>query len=539
MGYTRDVNEGSPSDRRHSGRPGASDSVWVAPGRSGSLRYGGAVVIVAASTAAAGMMYGRFELSDLTMVYLLGSFVTAVAFGRGPAILAAILSVAAFNFGFVPPRFTFQVEEPRYFVTFAVMLAVAVITGTLAARLREQLARSRGRERRSAALYRLSHELVSRSLTSDVLDVAVARIGELLDARVAVVQPVTTRLAVIAGDPAVVDDEAEEVAARHAFDTGLGAGLEHIGGRGVLHLPLEVGLRPHGVISVAPFGGTWDPERFHLLRVLASLTALALERCRLAEEAHSARLQADTERSRSALLSSVSHDLRTPLAAITGAATSLRDGSDRIDDLTRHELAQMIADEGQRLDRLIGNILDMTRLEAGMLRVRREWHSLEEVVGVALARLESILGARSVVVVLPPTLPLVSLDDVLFEQALANLIENAHKYSPEGSVIEVTAAIEGRQLRVEIADRGPGFAEGEEQRVFEKFFRGAHAAVFPGVGLGLTICRGILEAHGGSILAANREGGGARFTILLPLEGEPPTVEHEKTEAAVPRDSLS
>ena len=514
--------------------PGVSKGrAWTAPASAGGVRYGGAVAIVGACTGIAALMFGRFELSNLTMVYLLGAVVTAVAFGRGPAILAAILGVAAFNFWFVPPRFTFEVADARYLVTFAVMFVVAIVTGTLTARLREQLASARVRERRTAALYRLSHELVARSLPGEVLAAAVSRIAEVLDARVAVLAPTHADLVVLAGDASLVSTRTEQEAARRAFDTGEGAGLEHVGGPGVLHLPLAAGVERHGVVSVAPTIGAWNPERFMLLRVLVSQTALALERCRLAEEAHVARAQAETERSRSALLSSVSHDLRTPLAAITGAATSLRDGSDRIDETTRRELADMIADEAQRLNRLIGNILDMTRLESGMLRVRREWHSVEELVGAALARLEATLGARPVQVSLPRDLPLVSLDDVLFEQVLSNLIENAHKYSPERLAIDVTAAVDGTHLRLEVADRGPGLPAGEESRVFEKFYRGPNTSGLPGAGLGLAICRGIVETHGGTLSAAPRAGGGTVFTIALPLEGEPPTVEREDDEAAV------
>lgn len=488
---------------------------------------------MAACTGVAALLSGRFELSDLTMVYLLGSVGAAVAFGRGAAIFASILSVAAFNYIFVPPRFSFEVGDAQYIVTFGVMLTVAVVTGMLTARLREQLALARFRERRTAALYRLSHELISRSLPSDVLEIAVRRIGDVLNSRVAVVGPAQSpETVVLAGDPAVVDPPAESAAARRAFDDGQIAGLEHVGSVGVLHMPLEAGLHRYGVMSVEPIAGSWSAERFQLFRVLVSQTALALERCRLANEVHAARSLADTERSRNALLSSVSHDLRTPLAAITGAATSLRDGSAQLVDATRRELADMIAEEAQRLNRLIGNILDMTRLESGMLRVRRDWHSLEELVGAALVRLEATLGSRPVVLDLQPDLPLVSIDGVLFEQVLTNLIENAHKYSADGLPIEIHAAIAGTTLRLEVADRGPGLPSGEEIRVFEKFHRGSNTRAVPGAGLGLSICQGIVEAHGGTISAANRDGGGATFTVRLPLEGEPPIVEQERSASA-------
>ena len=488
---------------------------------------------MASCTGVAALLSGRFELADLTMIYLLGSVGTAIVFGRGAAIFASILSVAAFNYFFVPPRFSFEVEDAQYIVTFGVMLTVSVVTGTLTARLREQLAQARFRERRTAALYRLSHELVSRSMPAEVLEVAVGRIGDVLNARIAVVQPDDTAHAtVLAGDPAIVQPRAESAAAQRAFETGQIAGLEHVGGAGVLHMPLEAGIHRYGVMSVEPIAGPWSAERFQLFRVLVSQTALALERCRLADEVHAARSVADTERLRNALLSSVSHDLRTPLATITGAATSLRDGTAQLADATRRDLADMIAEEAQRLNRLIGNILDMTRLESGMLRIRRDWHSLEELVGAALVRLEATLGARPVLLDLQPDLPLVSIDGVLFEQVLTNLIENAHKYSADGLPIEIHAAITGSALRLEVADHGPGLPPGEETRVFEKFHRGSNTRAVTGAGLGLAICQGIVEAHGGTISAANRDDGGAAFTVRLPLEGEPPIVEQERSASA-------
>jgi two-component system sensor histidine kinase KdpD len=492
-------------------------------------RYAGAVLVVAACTAVALPMHHHFELSNLTMVYLLGVVVAAVAFGRGPAIAASVLGVAVFDFGFVPPRFTFHVDDAQYLVSFAVMLIVALVTSTLTARLREQLAEARASERRISALYGLSRELASRSSAAELLDMAVARIASVLAARVAVLQPTgAAGLALSAGDAAVVGDAAQRDAAQRALENGQISGLEQWNDAPhVVHIPLEAGVRIHGVMSARPVEGGWDPERLQLLRTLASQTALALERCRLAEESLAARAQAETERTRSALLSSVSHDLRTPLAAITGAATSLRDGADRMNEATRRELAETIADEAVRLNHWIGNILEMTRLESGTIAMRREWHSLEEVVGAALVRLESVLGDRPVNVRLAGDLPLVSIDDVRFEQVVWNLVENAHKYAPAGTAIDVSAELDGGGLRFEVADRGPGLAAGEEARVFEKFHRGSGATAQPGAGLGLAICRGIVLAHGGTIAALAREGGGTRFVVRLPLTGTPPSIERE------------
>ena len=508
------------------------------PTRSGAgwRAYLGTVVVVGLCTAIAVAVHRNLDPSNLVMVYLMGVVVAAVTFGRGPAVLASILSVAVFDFSFVPPRFSFSVANTQYVITFVVMLLVAVVIGTLTAQLREQLASSRLRERRTAALYRLSHELAGRSTAREVMGVAVDRIIEVFGGRVALLVPDdASRVSVAAGDTQLFGGaEHERAVAQWSYDHRQMAGLgtSTLSASRALHLPLLGSAAVLGVLSVQPGDAQQlrDPERMKLLQALASQTALALERCQLAEQAERANARAETERARSALLSSVSHDLRTPLAAITGAASSLRDDTGTLPAETRRDLADTIADEALRLNRLIGDLLEMTRLESGALLLRKEWHSLEEIVGAALVRLEILLGDRPIELAIPGDLPLVSMDDVLFERVVSNLVENADKYSPPGSPVELTGAVEGRTLRFAVADRGQGLPVGEEQRVFEKFYRGPAANRRPGVGLGLAICRGIVEAHGGRIEAAQRDGGGAVFTVWLPLEGEPPSVEAEPAE---------
>ena len=505
-----------------------------AAGRRADWRaYAGMLAVVAGCSVAATLMHDRFDPSNIAMVYLVGVVLSAVAFGLGPAIAASIISVALFDFGFVPPRFTFRVSDTQYLVTFAVMLLVAVVISTLTARLREQLESARSRERRTAALLRLSHELAVRSAARDVLGAAVDRVAEVFGNRAAVLLPdENRRVSVAVGDGSLFGGgEHERAVAQWAFDNGqmAGPGTPSLPAARGVYVPLVGAERSLGVLVVQASGPQplREPGGFPLLRAFANQAALALERCQLAEAAAEARTLAETERTRSALLSSVSHDLRTPLAAITGAATSLRDDARALPEATRRDLADTIAEEAQRLNRLIGDLLEMTRLESGALRVRKDWHSLEEVVGAALVRLEARLGDRPVVTRIPGDLPLVPLDDVLFEQVVWNLVENADKYSPPGEAIELDAAVAGGELRLAVADRGPGLPPGEEQRVFEKFYRGPATSRRPGVGLGLAICRGIAEAHGGRIAAANRPGGGATFTVWLPLEGEPPAVADE------------
>ncbi len=494
---------------------------------------GGVLSILVACTLLAALMTPHFDSAGLTMVYLLGVVVVAIAFGRVAAVAAAILSVAIFDFAFVPPRFTFRVHDTQYLVVFAVMLAVALVTGTLTSRLREQREAARDRERRTAALYRLTHDLAVRSSTIDVLRAAVERIGEVAGAPIAALTPDGDgALRVVAGAESAVATDAEWTAAEWAFTNGQIAGaLSRIppNARGI-HFPLLAGTKVLGVLSMMPIASNTSLpatlEAIELLRALTAQTALALERCRLSEEAQHAQRAADLERTRSALLSAVSHDLRTPLAAITGAASGLRRGN-ALQEATRRDLADSITEEVERLDRLIANLLDMTRLESGIPRVNKEWHSIEEVVGAALTRLESELDGRPVRLAFPRDLPLVPVDDVLFETVVRNLIENANKYSPPHLAIEVSAALEDSALRLEVADRGPGLAAGEEQRVFEKFYRGKPASGRPGSGLGLAITKGIVEAHGGTIEAENRGGGGASFRVRIPLEGPPPGVVYD------------
>jgi two-component system sensor histidine kinase KdpD len=261
-------------------------------------------------------------------------------------------------------------------------------------------------------------------------------------------------------------------------------------------------------------------EQRLLMESFANQAALAIERVRLADEAQQARLQIETEQLRNSLLSSVSHDLRTPLAAITGAASSLMDDEAELEPATRHEMAQAIYEEANRLNRLLRNLLDMTRLESGALQVNRESQPLEEVIGAALSRLEEALADRVVNIQLPDDLPFVPIDSVLIEQVFINLLENALKYTPPDRPIDLSASTDGTVVILAVADHGPGLPVGDEQRIFEKFYRARAAQNGSGVGLGLTICRGIIEAHGGRIWAENRSGGGAVFRFTLPIKVE-------------------
>jgi two-component system sensor histidine kinase KdpD len=296
-----------------------------------------------------------------------------------------------------------------------------------------------------------------------------------------------------------------------------------------LYLPLVASRGAVGVLGVRPAQPRrlLAPEQLHLLETFVSQTALALERAILAEEAQQAQVQVESERLRSSLLSAVSHDLRTPLAAITGAASSLLEGDTALDTPTRRELLQTIYEEADWLNRLVSNLLQVTRLESGAVQVHKEWQPLEEVVGAALMRLDTRLRTRPLTTNLPGDLPLIPLDSVLIEQVLINLLDNALKYTPPGSPITLSAWPTDGTVTVEVADRGPGLQPGDEQHVFEKFYRLPHPGERSGAGLGLTICRAIVEAHGGRIWAENRPDGGATFRFTLPVSGTPPHVAPE------------
>jgi two-component system sensor histidine kinase KdpD len=488
-----------------------------------------ALGVVALCTAVAWAMWPYFAPANLIMVYLLGTILAAARFGRGPGILASVLSVAAFDFFFVPPPLTFVVSDTEYLVTFAVMLVVAIVISTLTARTRAQAEAARHREGRTAALYRMTGDLVSRRVVDDLLEATVRHVAEVFGSAVAVFVPdAEGRPTRRAGQLGAAESANEQAVIRWVQEHGqmAGRGSATLPGAQALYVPLVASRGSVGVLGIAlPSGdGPVAPEQLHLLETFAAQTALAIERVALAEEAQQARLRSETERLRSSLLSAVSHDLRTPLAAITGSASTLVEGGDALDPGTRRELAQGIQDEADRLNRLVHNLLDMTRLESGGVQARKDWHSVEEVVGSALGRMEHALGERRVAIDLPADLPLVPLDPLLIEQALLNLLDNAIKYTPPDAPIEIVGAVDDGAVRVLVADRGPGFLPDEVERVFDKFYRGGAAAGRSGAGLGLPIVRGIVEAHGGRVVAENRPGGGALFRITLPLGEAPPKV---------------
>jgi two-component system sensor histidine kinase KdpD len=500
--------------------------------RGAAGAYGRAVAVVAVTTAAARLLAPMSELSNLVMIYLLGIVVVAMRTGRGPSLLAAVLSVAAFDFFFVPPYFTFAVTDARYLFTFAVMLVVSLVISGLTVRTRAQAAAAEHREQRTAALYAMSRELASTRGVDALLQIAVRHITEVFRSQIVVLVPGPDGALTPWNGGQFTLDARDLGVGRWVYEHRQPAGLgtATLPGASALYVPLLASTGAVGVLGIRPADAHAmdEPERLHQLETFASQTALALERARLAQDTRDAELRIETERLRNSLLSSVSHDLRTPLATITGAVTTILDEGGRLDAETRQELLESVREEADRLNRLVQNLLEMTRLESGALQLRRELHPLEEIVGAALSRLGKRLGDRRVTTRVPPDLPLVAIDDVLIEQVLVNLLDNALKYTPPVSPIEIIATATDRNVTVEIADHGPGLPAGEEDRVFEKFYRGQPTGG-RGAGLGLAICRGIVRAHGGRIWAQNLPGGGVAFLFTLPLG--------DAEKAAVPADA--
>lgn len=521
---TGEAGEGEPVARRSLARS------------SETAGYVDALFGVWIATAIDWLMFPYFATANLIMMYLIAVIVIAIHGGRGPSVLASVLSVATFDFFFVPPYFSFAVSDIQYLLTFGVMLVVALVISNLAVRIRQQAELARYRERRTGVLYSMSRDLATHRGTTMLAQLAVKHLREVFDAQVAIfLADADKRVQLQRGELLFFELEPKESGvAQWVYDHNERAGLgtDTLPGASALYLPSVCSTGPIGVIALRSKDTALllDPEQLHLLESLVNQVALALERTRLSDEAQQAHVAAEAERMRSTILSSVSHDLRTPLATISGAASSLAEGRGELNDAARRDLARSIYREADRLDRLLKNLLDMMRIEAGAVHLSKQWHPLDEIIGAALDRLEGRLGDHTVDTSLPPDLPLVHVDGVLLEQVVINLVENAVKYAPTGSAIDLSASANDHEVMVRVADWGPGIPLGEEVRIFDKFYRGKVTRE-GGVGLGLTICRGIVEAHGGRIWAENRSGGGAVFRFSIPLPNQRPPLETEQSEA--------
>ncbi len=485
-------------------------------------RYWAALLISALCTGAAALMFPYFALTNLVMVYLLGATVSSVRLGRGPASLTAVVNVAAFDFCFVPPRFTFAVSDVQYLVTFAVMLVMALVIANLVANVRAQTRVAAARERRTSLLYAMSRELAATPSFASLARVAVKHVAETFASHAVVLMPdALGRLQHPRGEEVAGWFESADLSvAQWVFDHGLPAGLgtDTLPATAAQYLPLAGTRGTLGVLAVRPAHRRrlLLPEQRHLLETFAGQIALAIERAKLAEEAERAHVAMEAESMRSTMLASISHDLRTPLAVIAGASSALNDPNLRLDDAARAELARSIDGKAREMSELISNLLDLMRFEAGEVRLRRDWQTVDDLVGSAIARLAGRFTGRSLEVRVPAELPPVHVDALMITQVLVNLLENAVKHTPSSTGIGISAELEVDAVRVTIEDDGPGLPAGDPEALFAKFKRGRDEGNAGGAGLGLAICRAIVDAHGGRIKAMSRPGGGARFTFTLP-----------------------
>ena len=511
-----------------------------------AITLGSGVAAVAVCSAVCFAMYPFFELANLIMVYLLGAMCIASRHGQGPAILTSALGVLCFDVFFVPPRFTLAVSDTQYLFTFAIMFLVAVVISRLTSRIRQQAETARTREARTQVMLALSRELASSRGAEKLLNIAIEHLSQLFVCRALAFLPdYEGRLKEHVGDREAfrVTNKGESVAA-WVFANGQPAGLgtSTLPTSGALYVPF-VGLKGTlGVLGLRPEteGALFSPEQTHMIETLARQVALALEVERLETESLHAQMEAETERLKTSLLSSVTHDLQTPLAAIMGSADSLAAVGETLATEQRRQLAVNIYDEAERLSRLISNLLRMTKLESGTLKPDLQLQSIEEPLGAALSLVEKHLAGREVKMDIPSDLPLVEADGVLMEQLLLNLLENAAKYTPEGSPIAIVArathsGVGDGGVELSVADRGPGLGPDELEKVFDLFYQGQGGGGATGggggrkgYGIGLAICRAIALVHGGTIRAENREGGGAAFIVTLPAAKRRPT-PHEDT----------
>jgi two-component system sensor histidine kinase KdpD len=498
------------------------------------LGYIWAIVVTLSSALLAHLMFGKFELANLVMFFLLGVVFIATRFGRGPSILASFLGVAIFDFFFVRPYLSFSVSDSQYLVTFVAMLTVGIVISNLTANVRSQAKVAAHRERRATVLYAMSKDLATSQNEDEIVRTAVRHLNSEFGSRNVILFPDPNGLIVYPKDPSMRESlhAADLSVAQWVLDNNeiAGQGTHTLAGAEATYFPLSNGESVVGVLVLLPVNlrRIFLPEQQKLLDTFLQQIAQAITRVRLAEQARKTHLDMEAERLRNSLLSSISHDLRTPLATIVGSASTLVEEDDTLEAEDKLELSRAIYDEAQRMSSLVNNILDMARLDAGVIELNKQWYPLEEIIGTVLTRLQKRLADRLVTVKLPPGIPMIYVDAVMIEQVLINLLENILRYTPDGSPVEIMAEASSFAVEISVADQGPGIPKGIENKLFEKFYRVRHEAAQSGVGLGLAICRAIIEAHGGSIQAQNRPTGGAVFSFMIPLDHTPPVMGPEE-----------
>jgi two-component system, OmpR family, sensor histidine kinase KdpD len=487
-------------------------------------RYAVAIAVCALTTMVALPLRHFLDLANIVMLFLLVVFLIALKLGRGQAVMAAFLAVALFDFFFVPPQLSFAVNDVQYLVTFSVMLAVGLATAHLTAILRRQTETAVEREQHTHRLYELARDLAGTATQEQVLQVLSrymagsghSAVLHFLDAQGEL--PSLHNEIPLSGLVHMAINQGALIETSHLSDAG--------GHTLVLPLKSHNGIRGVMVANVAGIGGGGGADiDKNQYEAVANLGAIAIERLHYVEVAQQTQLEATAERLRSSVLSSLSHDLRTPLTGLVGMADAMALAAGQENE-TIHNSAVAIRDQACAMSHLLGNLLDMARLNAGKVKLRKDWRLFEDVIGSAIKLLKPALAQHPVKVMLATDLPLVEFDDVLLERVLCNLLENAAKYSPAGQTIEVLGFVEGGCVCLSVHDHGQGFPTEQTESLFHMFTRGEAESSTPGVGLGLAICRAIVEAHGGTIKAANHQKGGACVTLCLPL-GNPPAIEPE------------
>ena len=460
--------------------------------------------------------------TNLVMVYLLAVVAAAVYLGRGPSLLAAFTGVAAFDVFLIPPYYplTLAVNDTQYIFTFAVLLTVSLVISTLTARVREQAEAAVQREARTNALYSLGRDLTSAMDLEQVADIIVGHIGDVFGRKVAIFLPHDAQVQIFTHSPDYVPDDNELAVANWVFqhEQPAGRGTDTLPAASLRCQPLKTGRGMVGVLGVRPSesGNILSLEQCESLIAVANQAALSIERAVLAEQAKQAELLSAADKLQTALLNSISHDLRTPLVSVTGALTTLEEDDHRLDVGSQRSLIHTAREEADRLNRLVGNLLDMTRLEAGALKVKRGECDVEDLIGTAIGQMEERLTGRVIDVRVAQNMPPISVDFVLIVHVLTNLVDNALKYSAKDSGLEVSAWLVGRDVQIAVMDRGIGIPRDDLEKVFDKFYRVQRPEQVTGTGLGLAICKGIVEAHGGRVWAEARSGGGACIVIAIP-----------------------
>jgi len=490
----------------------------------------GSLGVVAVALAIGLVLQQSLAVSNIALVFVTAILITAISYGRWPSLFACFVSVLAYNFFFLPPLYKFTISDRENVVALFFFALVAVIVSNLMVRVRDQVMTARERAKVTEDLYLFSRKLAGIVSLDDLLWATVYQMAAMLKVRVVLLLPDGEGVSVRAGyPPEDLLDNADLAAAAWTWGhlRAAGRGADTLPGAKRLFLPMRTGRGPIGVIGLDNdrVGPILSPDQRRLLDALADQAALAIERVNLVQDIDRAKLTAETERLRSALLTSISHDLRTPLASILGSASSLRAFHGSMDEAEQNELIGTIQDEAERLNRFINNLLDMTRLESGAINVRAEATDLADVIGSALRRASKVLSTHRVKVDLTRELPMPKLDSVLLEQVIFNLLDNAAKYAPPDTEVTVAALADGNVVRIEVSDEGDGVPPADLERIFDKFYR-VHAAdrKRAGTGLGLAICRGFIEAMGGTITARNRsDRSGAVFTVTLPVEANAPS----------------